>query len=177
MSTDRTSLSPAPHCEPQLENRVTGHRYSAEPLAPHRITSPARRRTTHGTPAGIRRAVRSACVRGAPPAAEPETDAMRFAEQVLRLVLEVIDRRRQVGQLRALIDPLVGSVLVTMLARNLAPGRSLGTASLTRVRQTASQPGAAEIFASYQRGDRTFAIAGRIESVKGTWRLVALRLY
>ncbi|MEV0687928.1 Rv3235 family protein [Nocardia sp. NPDC050378] len=102
---------------------------------------------------------------------------MRFAEQVLRWVLEVLDRRRSVTHLRPFADPLVVSAVATMLAQDLVPGKGLGAANLTRVRQTSAEPGAAEVFALYQRGERTLAIAGRIESSKDTWRLVALRMY
>ncbi|MFF2087328.1 Rv3235 family protein [Nocardia sp. NPDC058176] len=101
----------------------------------------------------------------------------KFAEYVLRLVLEVVDRRRPVTQLRAVADQRVLAAVRTMLTQDLAPGRTLGTAALARVHLTAAEPGSAEIFASYQRGPRTFAVAGRIEMVKDKWTLVAVRLY
>ncbi len=170
-SMDGTSLLPAPHCEPRLE---PGGR--SEAVVPHRVARARTRRSGHGTPAGIRRAVRGACV-AQTPVAEAHTDTMRFAEQVLRWVLEVLDRRRSVTHLRPFADPLVVSAVATMLAQDLVPGKGLGAANLTRVRQTSAEPGAAEVFALYQRGDRTLAIAGRIESGKDTWRLVALRMY
>ncbi|MFJ2836777.1 MULTISPECIES: Rv3235 family protein [Nocardia] len=170
MSTDRLSLSRAPHCEPGLADQ------RADAGVPHRVSVP-RRRDAGGAPYGVRRAVRASCVQGARSRAESDTGAARFAEQVVRLVLEVVDRRRPVDHLRSMTDPLVLSAVRTMLTQNLAPGRALGAASLTRVRVTATDPGGAEIFASYQRGDRTFAVAGRIESTRDRWRLVALRLF
>ncbi|MGS2809071.1 Rv3235 family protein [Nocardia sp. MW-W600-9] len=170
MSTDRLSLSRAPHCEPGLADQ------GADVRVPHRVSVP-RRRDTGGAPYGVRRAVRAACVQGARGGAESAIGAERFAEQVVRLVLEVVDRRRQVDQLRSVTDPLVLAAVRTMLTQDLVPGRELGAAALTRVRVTTTDPGGAEIFASYQRGGRTFAVAGRIESARDRWRLVALRLF
>ncbi|MFD5177723.1 Rv3235 family protein [Nocardia sp. NPDC058379] len=170
MSTDRLSLSRAPHCEPGLADQ------GADVRVPHRV-SVQRRRHSGGVPYGVRRAVRASCVQGGRGRVESGTGAERFAEQVVRLVLEVVDRRRQVDQLRSVSDPLVLAAVRTMLAQDLVPGRELGAAALTRVRVTAADPGGAEVFASYQRGDRTFAVAGRIESVRDRWRLVALRLF
>ncbi len=103
--------------------------------------------------------------------------AEHFAGQVLRLLLEVVDRRRTPAQLRAVAHPRVQSAVETILRRGLAPGRSLGTATLTKVRLTSMEAAGAEVFASYQRGERTLALAGRIESTPGGWRLVAVRLY
>ncbi|MFD6394569.1 Rv3235 family protein [Nocardia sp. NPDC060259] len=130
-----------------------------------------------GAPFGVRRVVSAACARGRRGEAESVAEAQRFAEQSVRLVLEVVDRRRKPDQLRAVTDPRVLASVRTMLTQDLAPGRSLGAATVKHVRVTATEPGGAEIFASYQRGPRTLAIAGRVEFTKDRWRLVALRLF
>ncbi|WP_280346699.1 Rv3235 family protein [Nocardia neocaledoniensis] len=122
----------------------------------------------------MRRAVRAACAGGVEVV---ETGAQRFAEQSVRLLLEVVDRRRQVDQLRTVTEPRVLESVRTMLVQDLAPGRGLGTATVKHVRVTPSGSDGAELFASYQRGSRVFALAGRIEPARQRWRLVALRMY
>ncbi|MFD4432391.1 Rv3235 family protein [Nocardia sp. NPDC058497] len=144
---------------------------------PQRHPGSVRRRATGGAPFGVRRAVSASCTQGRRGEAESVAEAQRFAEQSVRLVLEVVDRRRKPDQLRPVTDPRVLESVRTMLTQDLAPGRSLGAATVKHVRVTATELGAAEIFASYQRGPRTLAIAGRIEFTKDRWRLVALRLF
>ncbi|MGW0175414.1 Rv3235 family protein [Rhodococcus sp. NPDC003322] len=161
----RTYVTAAPHAEPptapepatrpqaQCARRPDLH-------APHRVPHTARtgHRTT-GDPAG-------ACVRPDRPAAtgadRPDLECRRFAEVTLRMILEVLDHRRQAGALR----PLLASTpfdLVTALTRAGAPGRRLGAARLRRVHLHPGGPDRAEVFGSYARGERTFAIAGRLE--------------
>lgn len=177
MSTDGMLLSPAPHCEPPLEGGGVAQRSApVNAVAPHRVTGSGRPRAAGGTPASIRRAVRASCPQAAP-VTESATAAKRFAEQVLRLLLEVVDRRRSATHLRAFTDAKALAAVNTMLAQDSAPGRGLGTAALTRVSLTSVEAGAAEVFATYQRGPRTLAIAGRVETRKGSWRLVAVRLF
>ena len=101
-----------------------------------------------------------------------------FADAALRRVLEVIDRRRPMSQLR----PLLAAGLVDSLLS--AAGRSAadtnGPARLRRVRAQPVGNHAAEISASYSRGERVHAIACRIEhfsSPTGTrWQMVALHM-
>ena len=103
--------------------------------------------------------------------------AAAFADGALRRVLEVIDRRRPPGQVR----PLLADGLADSL-QSLAGRHGPRAARLRRVR---AQPvradgSAAEVSASYTRGDRLHAIACRVEQV-GTgaarrWQLVALHL-
>ncbi|UGT53869.1 Rv3235 family protein [Nocardia asteroides] len=167
MSTDRLSLSHAPQCEPGY-----GAENATGSAVPQPVPGASRRRTPSGS--GLRRAVRAGCAGGVEVV---ESDAQRFAEQSVRLLLEVVDRRRQVDQLRAVTEPRVLESVRTMLVQDLAPGRGLGTATVKHVRLTACEAAGAELFASYQRGARTFALAGRIESARERWRLVALRMY
>ncbi|MBC7304666.1 MAG: hypothetical protein H5T78_27435 [Nocardia sp.] len=176
MSTDGMLLSPAPHCEPQLEGAPAVQRSAPSNTVAAQRES-VRRRPNSGTPASIRRVVRASCPQGAPAAVDPSAKAKRFAEQVFRLLLEVVDRRRSPSHLRAFTDARALAAINTMLAQDLIPGRSLGTATLNSVKLTLAHDGAAEVFASYQRGPRTLAIAGRIESAKDSWRLVAVRLF
>jgi hypothetical protein len=104
----------------------------------------------------------------------PPPAAAAFADSTLRRVLEVIDRRRPIAQLRALMTPPLLE-MVFALTRRAAPEK---TAVLRRVRlrSTAVEPTAAEVFATYTRGHRVRAIAGRIEVTEGRWRLVALQI-
>jgi hypothetical protein len=140
-----------------------------------RGSSPARRHTTraprrHGGPQ--------------PPAPEAATLPMRqaavFADAALRRVLEVIDRRRPVAQLRPL---LAASLVDAVLAVNRAAA-SHAAAVLRRVRlQVVGCAGglsAAEVFGTYSRGRRIHAIACRVEQVPATdgtrWQVVALHI-
>jgi hypothetical protein len=84
----------------------------------------------------------------------PMRQAALFADAALRRVLEVIDRRRSVAQLRPLLTP--------------RPVAHRGPDT------------AAEVFGSYSRGRRVHAIACRVEQVpagNGTrWQVVALHI-
>lgn len=97
-----------------------------------------------------------------------------FADAALRRVLEVIDRRRPLTQLR----PLLAAGLVDTL---LSGGHGVdGMARLRRVRAQLIDGGAAEVSAHYTRGPRVHAIACRVEQIgtpTGTrWQVVALHL-
>ncbi|UQX13008.1 Rv3235 family protein [Candidatus Mycobacterium methanotrophicum] len=127
----------------------------------------------------------------APPAAAGESStssaSMRqaacFADAALRRVLEVLDRRRPVAQLRGLLTAaLVDSVLC---ANRFTAGRLAADDGAARVlRRLRLQPAgaadrfaAAEVFGSYSRGRRIHAIACRIERVAGgRWQVVALHI-
>jgi hypothetical protein len=110
----------------------------------------------------------------------PPPEAAAFADAVLRRVLEVIDRRRPIAQLRPMLTPPLMDMVFT-LTRAAGPAKA---AVLRRVRlRTAAlddrephQPTAAEVFATYTRGQRVQAVAGRIEINEGRWRMVALQI-
>jgi hypothetical protein len=157
MSQDQ-SVVPVIDCEPPV-----GAPWHASPLA-------ARRRPTHRRLAAV------------PPVQHPTSAhaAAIFADTALRGVLEVIDGRRPFAQVR----PLLGGGLaeaVIGLARS-RPGVGLAAAKLRQVRlRIVDRDGdVAEVFATYCRGDRVRAIAGRVEraDVRGRrrWRLVALQV-
>lgn len=107
---------------------------------------------------------------------EPERQlrpgAAQFADMALRRVLEVVDRRRPPAQLRSLMSPLLVDAVVAT-----ARPREPTTASLRRVGlRPAASAEAAELFATYTRGTRVRAIAGRIELRSGRWQLTAIQL-
>ncbi|HZQ30283.1 MAG TPA: Rv3235 family protein [Mycobacterium sp.] len=137
---------------------------------PHRILSPI---------ALHRRPRRLAAV---PPVQDHSSAraAAMFADAVLRGVLEVVDGRRSFAQLRPLLADGIADSIIT-LARSSHSGGGLA-AKLRRVqlRIVDADGDAAEVFATYCRGDRVRAIAGRIEcaEVRGRrrWRLVALHV-
>jgi uncharacterized protein DUF6459 len=106
--------------------------------------------------------------------------AGKFTDAALRRVLEVIDRRRPIAQLRPMLSPPLLD-MVFVLTRSAGPDKA---AVLQRVRlRTAAvderdphKASAAEVFATYTRGQRVRAIAGRIEVNEGRWRVVALQI-
>ena len=107
----------------------------------------------------------------------PPTAALVFADTALRRVLEVTDRRRPAAQLR----PLVTATLFDAMSSWPRHTRADGAAVLRRVRlRTArEQDGlatAVEVFATFSRGPRLRAAAGRIEMIGGRWQFVALQL-
>ena len=89
----------------------------------------------------------------------------------LRRVLEVIDRRRPVAQLRPLVAPVLIDAVVGM-----ARTTHTATATLRRVRLRMVDDEAAEVFGSYTRGQRVRAIAARVERHRDRWRIVALQI-
>ncbi|WP_156511212.1 Rv3235 family protein [Nocardia nova] len=103
------------------------------------------------------------------------TAAAQFAERSLRLVLEVIDGRRPLGQLRPVVEPTVLAAVET-LARTAAAERRLGTAVLVTVKLAEVTASAAEVCGGYERGQRRFAVAARLVLRRGRWRMSALRM-
>jgi hypothetical protein len=116
--------------------------------------------------------------------AAPPRAAMVFADAALRRVLEVIDRRRPIAQLRPLLAPaLIDSVIAmtrstqTAAARlrrirlRMVDGDDLGA---PHIRSNESL--AVEVFGTYSRGPRVRAIAARVEYTGERWRIVALQL-
>ncbi|AFM16177.1 hypothetical protein Mycch_1375 [Mycolicibacterium chubuense NBB4] len=102
--------------------------------------------------------------------------AVVFAERALRQVIEVIDRRRPVAQLRPLMTP----VLIDRVIARVGATRT-ASAHLRRVRVRSVDTGdgevtAAEVFASFSRAGRVHAVAARIEQYRDGWRIVALQI-
>jgi hypothetical protein len=94
-----------------------------------------------------------------------------FADAALRRVLEVVDRRRPIAQLRPLVTP---ALIDTVTALTRVPHTAAATMRRVRVRMVDGE--AAEVFATYTRADRVLAIAGRIEHINDRWRIVALQI-
>jgi hypothetical protein len=125
-------------------------------------------------PAALHRPVRRRLRAVDPVEAPPPREAAAFADAVLRCVLEVIDRRRPIAQLhRMLAPPLLDTVFA--LTRDAGTDKA-AVLRRVRLRATAAEPAAAEVFATYTRGQRVRAIAGRVEMKEGRWRLVALQV-
>lgn len=173
---DDFAVVPVVEFEPPTRNAA--QRRQSSPAALQRRAKCAPRRPDHkqpeDTPAAVV-AVMSPLMR----------QAAIFADAALRRVLEVIDRRRSISQLRPLLAPgLVDSVF--SLGRS-ATGPAPGHAGAAVLRRVGLQPvvhrglaTAAEVFGSYSRGDRIHAIACRVEQVpagNGTrWQVVALHI-
>ena len=107
-------------------------------------------------------------------------DAREFADRTLRAVLEVIDRRRNPARLGASVSPSVTG-MAGALASSAVPGRHLGVAVLVRVQVALTGADTAEVFGSYSRGNRYFAVAARVHHRRRpggvhTWTLTSLRL-
>lgn len=119
---------------------------------------------------------------GSAPDSAPEDTATRaaalFADAALRRVLEVLDRRRPLAQLR----PLMAVGLVDSLPAVAGAHRGAGPARLRRVVAQLARPDgtAAEVAANYSRADRLYAIACRVEQITGAtgkrWQVVALHM-
>ena len=108
----------------------------------------------------------------------PPRSAVVFAETALRQLLEVIDRRRPVAQLRPLMTP----VLAERVIARAAATRTAST-SMLRVRSRAvdvagpdTEVGAVEVFGSFHRAGRVPASAARRERYRDGWRIVALQI-
>lgn len=161
MHTPHRFLSPAPRFEPPAYDSRTAPR--RRPLA-----ESAARRSSHDG--------RSPRPKLPPESATP--DARRFAEQALRLTLEVLDRRRTPAQLRAVAAPAVIDVVHALVRSGSARSR-VGTASLVGVHVRPAGADAAEVFGTYNRSGRVFAVAARIERGKGRhpagWAITSLQ--
>ncbi|KAA0023989.1 Rv3235 family protein [Antrihabitans cavernicola] len=156
-------LSRPPQCEPALyEHGRVGTRHCA---VPQQRTV---RRTPHDGRSGSAPAVPIEDL-------ENHTAARRFTEHALRLVLEVVDRRRPPTQLKSIVEP---ALLEMVRARSLTafPGKALGTGTLERVHIRLVDPTTAEVFGTYSRGPRMFAVAARITNRTGIgWSVTSLR--
>lgn len=123
-----------------------------------------------GVPEGVRQVLRAEHTAAV-------ADAREYSWRVLRIVLEVLDRRRPVAQLARFASPAVQAAVSTLVGGDHLRHRELGTAVLVRVHAIGIDEGAAEVCGTYQRGPRHFAIAARIIRTRTSgWRLTALRV-
>jgi Family of unknown function (DUF6459) len=113
-------------------------------------------------------------VHAAPREPAPPRAAVVFADSALRRILEVIDRRRPVAQLRPLVTP---ALIDTVLGLTGLPHTAAARLHRVRVRMVDDPDAeAAEVFATYTRGPRVRALAARIALTGSSWRVVALQI-
>ena len=174
MTASQTPFKPGAFTAPVVDYEPPPVGVAALTVGPTPCPAPSSA-TLHRSPRRLLRPVDRAAAEVAPPPA-----AASFADAALRRVLEVIDRRRPIAQLRPMLTPPLLD-MVFALTRAAGPDKA---AVLRRVRlRTAAvddrephEPLAAEVFATYTRGQRVRAIACRIEVKEGRWRVVALQV-
>ena len=137
---------------PPQESQPPGQCVRCRPHAAPRATPHDGR---SGRPAGSARAP----VAHADAVPRVDATAHRFAEVALRLILEVVDGRRAVTQLAAVLEP---TLVEAVTASRTSPTGVAGAAVLLRTRVHAVDADTAEVFGTYARGDRVYALAGRI---------------
>ncbi len=185
-----TSQTPAPGPPPRMAHVQTGDRgplvspvvdYEPPPVGMSvcRSTPMSRRRIARTSPTPARRDPHRAPVREA----DPPRTAVTFADAALRRVLEVIDRRRPVAQLRPLLAPaLIDTVIELSRSSHVGAGRSQSVRTVARLcrvrlRMVDGAEGCqAEVFGTYTSGPRVRALAARIELDGERWRIVALQV-
>ncbi|MFW0792239.1 Rv3235 family protein [Gordonia sp. CPCC 205515] len=140
METHRVLIRPAPPYEPPPVAS------SAPPPAPDTTSAPPPPQ------------------RGRAPSATT-LEARQFAIATISLVLEVIDRRRNMSQLDGRVAlPLQEQLIALTRAMSGRTGAE-SAATVRRVHVQMCGPGAAEIFGNYRRNGRVRAFAGRIEQM------------
>ncbi|WP_433576421.1 Rv3235 family protein [Nocardia brasiliensis] len=178
MHSRRPSLSPAPHFEPPLDRDRTAGDQPRPAASSPRAALPCRRMPSHSgssARAAGRRARHDGRLTSYGTETETGSAAHRFAENSLRLVLEVLDGRRPVAQVRPLTSASVFAALET-LARTAPRGAALGPAQLTKIGVEPAGPKTAEVYGTYQRGHRIFAVAARVALHRAGWQLTAFRV-
>ena len=93
--------------------------------------------------------------------AEPPRDAVAFTDAALRRVLEVIDRRRPVAQLRTLVAPaLIDTVIELSRRSDTRAGRTKTARTVAKLHRMrlrmvdGAEDAAAEVFGTYTSGHR-----------------------
>ncbi|WP_280474828.1 Rv3235 family protein [Nocardia asiatica] len=176
----RDWLAQAPNPEPPLDSRRRAETEGASSDPAPARSLPCRPRpyapSARASP-GVRSAVRRSHASPAPADDRTQPAARRFAESAVRIVLEVLDRRRPVPQLAVVADATVVAAVRTLLDAGLVPGRALGAAVPVRVSVVLVDAKTAEVVAAYGRGTRRFALAARIVRTRSAgWRMTALRI-
>ena len=122
---------------------------------------------------------RLAAVPAVPHQASARAAAM-FADMALRAVLEVVDGRRSLAQLRPLLGDGIADTVIALSRASRSSSTLAARLRRVSLRIVDRDGDTAEVFATYYRGDRVRAIAGRVEcaDVRGRrrWRLVALHV-
>ena len=107
---------------------------------------------------------RSAPLRRSPLPVVPDgvdLEMRQFAIGAIKLVLEVMNRRRPVTQLSAVAIPHIADQFRTLLSSGTDRGGP--PAALLRLHTQSIRPDVAEITVVYGRGDRVFAMGARVE--------------
>ncbi|MFS0897832.1 Rv3235 family protein [Mycolicibacterium litorale] len=164
--TQSSSSSPADAGRPSFTSPVIDYEPAPAGLPGTACPPPTSAALHRRTPRMLRPAARA----GAEPAA-PRAAAV-FADLALRRVLEVLDRRRPLTHLKPVLAPPLLDTVGT-----LCRSRYGDPATLRRMRLHSAGPSAAEVSATYTRGERVRAIAARVETTgDGRWRVVALQI-
>ena len=90
-----------------------------------------------------------------------DLEMRQFAIGAVKLVLEVMNRRRPVTQLSAVAIPHIADQFRTLLSSGADRGGP--PAALLRLHTQSIRPDVAEITVVYGRGDRVFAMGARVE--------------
>nr|WP_253946920.1 Rv3235 family protein [Mycolicibacterium rhodesiae] len=181
MPASRTHTPGTPHTHAQTRTPLVSPVVDYEPplvgMGVCRAAPALRRRAAR--PSGRVRRAGSQHVREA----DAPPDAVAFTDAALRRVLEVIDRRRPVAQLRPLLAPaLIDTVIELSRTSDTRAARTKGmrtVAKLCRMRLRmvdGTEDAAAEVFGTYTSGPRVRAFAARIELSGDRWRIVALQI-
>ncbi|GIE95843.1 Rv3235 family protein [Paractinoplanes rishiriensis] len=175
------SLRPVPPCEPPFDDELepvvwaTAHQLALE-------WAPARQRPPHAAPPPRPPLPRSV-VAGA------SHEAKLAVHRFVRLCVEVLNGHRPPAHLRQLSRPAeAGSVIAQALsgARRVAdlrrttparrPPRRPAPVAVVRLRLCEPRPGAVEAAVALVTGERTWAMALRLERHDESWAATALRL-
>ncbi|MFD6896170.1 Rv3235 family protein [Rhodococcus sp. NPDC060086] len=144
-------IRPVPLFEPPVQESCTAHR-------PHAL----RRTTPHSGRSGRTRVaadrIRSRIPLDTPLSPDIDPSAHRFADLAVRLVLEVVDGRRPDTQLSTVLTP----ALATTFSAARHARSEADSAVVLRARLQTRDARTAELFGSYARGHRVFAMAGRV---------------
>ncbi len=175
-SPDTTPGTPGTPARPRtpLVSPVVDYEPAPVGMSVCRSTPVLRRRASHS-----RRAAPHVVVRDT----DPPHAAVAFADAALRCVLEVIDRRRPVAQLRPLLAPaLIDTVIGLSRSSHAGAGRTNSVRTVAklhrmRLRMVDGAEGSmAEVFGTYTTGPRVRALAARIELSGERWRICALQI-
>jgi hypothetical protein len=98
----------------------------------------------------------------APPGRRPERE---HVGKLLQLVVEVLNRRRPAAQLRGKLTSAAYAALCTAIADPYAPRDY----RLRRFRLSRPAESAVEVFGTVARGERTHALAARLDLREGRW--------
>lgn len=181
------SLRPTPRCEPPFDDELeplvwaTAHQLALELPRPHPPVAPPGG-TEGPEPAGLPQHS---------PVAGASSDARLAVRRFVRACVEVLNGYRPAAHLRRLARPMEASEVVaqgTAAAHRVRelrraaqhPGRHRPSrqppVAILHVRLCEPRPGAVEAAVALLTGERTWALALRLELHQDAWRATTLRL-